>query len=202
MAIPFHKPVSSIEAIRSSIECDPQVYRWFLRYIYHPSIQKQTPINFELQKHYKTLRNFERYTWALLVILAGITLTVFLTKENLFFILGIPVIWGYYRCTSMRRKQVATISCALLNHDNENIQFESKTLFQICEIYGKGLNIPTLVDTITHQDASMRRTFIFACVTTCFIYPLDFWSNWLIIFASFFLIQTLINTPLVFDRLK
>jgi hypothetical protein len=202
MAIPFHKPVSSIEAIQSSIECDSQVCRWFLRYIYHPSVQRRTPNSVELQNHYKTLKKFERYTWALLIILAGVTITVFLTKENLFFVLGIPVLYGIYRCSSMRRKQVAAISCALLEEDRENIQFESKTLFQICEIYGKKLDIPTLVDTITGRDAIMRRTFIFACVTTCFIYPFGFWDNWVIIIGSYFLIQTFVNTPLVFDRLK
>lgn len=202
MSIPFHKPVSSIEAIKSSIECDPQVYRWFLRYIEHPSAQERTPVTVKLQKHYKTLKNLERYTWALLTILAGFTLTFLLTKKIFFLLPGIPALWGLYQCSSMRRIQVAMISCAFLNEEKKNIQLESKTLFQICEILGNRLNIPTLVDTITSQDAIMRRNFIFACVSTCFIYPFGFWDNWIIIIGSYILIQTLINTPLVFDRLK
>ena len=202
MAIPFHKAVSSIEAIQSSIEYDAQVYRWFLRYITHPAVQNRQTKCLDLQKQYNALKKFTRYTWVLLFAFLGITITVFVTTKYLFFLLAGPVIWGIYKCSSLRREKVASISCSMLKENNENIQFESKTLFQICEIYGRRLNIPTLVDTITSQDAIMRKTFICACVITCFIYPLDFWNNWLIVFASFFLIQTIINTPLVFDRLK
>lgn len=202
MAIPFHKNVSSIEALHSSIEYDAQVCRWFQRYLSHPTLQTCISKSANLHKQYNILKNLQRYTCGLLFVILAVVATVLVTKQQLLSLTILPMIWGIYKLTALRRKQTADICCAILLEDKPNIQFESKTLFQICEIYGKDLNIPTLVDTITSQDAIMRRTFIFACVTTCFIYPFGFWDNWVIIIGSYALIQTLVNTPLVFDRLK
>lgn len=202
MAIPFHKNVSSIEALHSSIEYDAQVCRWFQRYLSHPTLQARIAKSSNLKKQYTILKNWERYTCILLMIILATAATALMTKQHYLSLIIIPLIWAICKMTEQRRKQTADICCALLLEDKPLIQFESKTLFQLCEIYGKELNMPTLVDTITSQDAIMRRTFIFACVTTCFIYPFGFWDNWVIIIGSYVLIQTLVNTPLVFDRLK
>ena len=106
-----------------------------------------------------------------------------------------------YKLSTQHKENVAEISCSLLRMDREAIKLESQTLYQICEYYGKMLSISTLVDIITKQDDILRKTLIYTCVLTCFIYPLDFWNDWVIV-AAFFVVQAAINTPLVFDRLK
>ena len=46
MAIPFHKAVSSLEAIASSIDTDEQVFRWFNFLVTRPAISEHlTDVN-------------------------------------------------------------------------------------------------------------------------------------------------------------
>ena len=202
MAIPFHKAINSIESIHSSIRTDRQVYRWFLKFISHPSIKARLRDSQEDQKYYTVLKKITAYKIGIYILEAFLLAIIFITKQNILFLLGIPVLWVMYKLSTKHKENVAAISCSLLKMDREAIKLESQTLYQICEYYGKLLSIPTLVDIITKQDDILRKTLIYTCVLTCFIYPGDFLNDWVILFGSFFLVQAAINTPLVFDRLK
>jgi type IV secretory pathway VirB3-like protein len=202
MAIPFHKAINSIESIHSSIRHDRQVYRWFVKFISHPSIKARLQDSHEDKKRYAILRKITAYKIGIYILLAILLAIIFFTRQNILFLLGIPILLAIYKLSTQHKKNVAEISCSLLMADRETIKLESQTLYQICEYYGKTLSIPTLVDIIANQDDILRKTLIYTCVVTCFIYPFDFWNNWFIIFAAFFLVQAAINTPLVFDRLK
>ena len=201
MAIPFHKSINSIESIHSSIRTDRQVYRWFLKFISHPSIKARLQDSPEDQKRYAILKKITAYKIGIYILEAFLLAIIFITKQNILFLLGIPVLWVMYKLFTQHKENVAEISCSLLRMDREAIKLESQTLYQICEYYGKMLSISTLVDIITKQDDILRKTLIYTCVLTCFIYPLDFWNDWVIV-AAFFVVQAAINTPLVFDRLK
>lgn len=202
MAIPFHKAVSSVDSICSSIENDRQVYRWFIKFVSHPAIRKRLENSAEDQKLYAAVRNLETYKTAAFILLLVVLGSAFLIKQNLLIFLGVPIWWCIHQITTLHKQKVAAISRSILNADRDAIKLEAQTLYQICEYYGQNLKIPTLVDVIASQDDILRRTVIYACVLTCFIYPLDFWNNWFIVFGSFFLVQMAINTPLVFDHLK
>jgi hypothetical protein len=202
MAIPFHKAVSSIDSICSSIENDHHVHRWFTKFVSHPEIKKRLADSPADQQTYQATRILELSKTAAFVILLAVFGAAFLAKQNLLLLLGIPVLFGIHRLTELHKRKVAAISRSVLTLDREAIKLEAQTLYQICEYYGQNLKIPTLVDVIAHQDDILRHTVIYACVITCFIYPLDFWNNWFIVFGSFFLVQMAINTPLVFDHLK
>lgn len=202
MAIPFHKAVSSLESIQSTIENDSHVYRWFVKFISHPAIKKQLSNSEEACQIYTAIGKTE---WKKKILFISFLLVMALTyysKTNYLLLIELPILAGITILSGAHRKAIAKISCELLKMDREAIKLESQTLYQLCENYGTTLNIPTLVDIIARQDDILRRTVIFTCVLTCFIYPVDFWNNWFIIFGSFFLIQTAINTPLVFDHLK
>jgi hypothetical protein len=201
MAIPFHKAINSIESIHSSIRTDNQVYRWFVKFISHPSIKARLQDSDADQKRYAVLRKITAYKIGIYILLTILLAIIFFTRQKILFALGTPILFGFHKLSTQHKKNVAEISCSLLRMDRETIKLESQTLYQICEYYGKMLSITTLVDIITKQDDILRKTLIYTCVLTCFIYPLDFWNDWVIV-ASFFLVQAAINTPLVFDRLK
>lgn len=202
MAIPFHKSVSSIDSICSSIENDHHVYRWFIKFISHPEVKKRLENSLSDQKTYKALKNIELCKNAAFVFLLSVFAAAFIAKQNLLLVLGIPILFGIHKLTESHKQKVAAISRSILTLDRDAIKLEAQTLYQICENYGQLLKIPTLVDVIAHQDDILRHTVIYACVITCFIYPLDFLNNWAIVFGSFFIVQLAINTPLVFDHLK
>ena len=203
MAIPFHKAVSSIESIQSTIVNDSHVYRWFVKFISHSKIKNKLLQSDEAQKSYTLIGKIEFQKKCLFASFIIFIVTLVLLKMSLLILFGLPIIlFANSFLSSKHKNEVAKISCTVLEQDRKSTQLESQTLYQLCENYGTALNIPTLVDIIARQDAILRKTVIYVCVLTCFIYPIDFWNNWFIIFASFFLIQIIINTPLVFDHLK
>jgi hypothetical protein len=201
MAIPFHKAINSIESIHSTIRNDRHAYRWFLKFILHPSIKAQLKDSTEDQKRYAILKKITAYKTGIYILLLILFAIILFTRQKILYMLGIPILLGIHKLSTQHKENVAEISCSLLRIDRETIKLESQTLYQICEYYGKMLSIATLVDIIAKQDDILRKTLIYTCVLTCLIYPLDFWNDWVIV-ASFFLVQAAINTPLVFDRLK
>jgi hypothetical protein len=202
MAIPFHKAINNIESIHSSIRTDNQVYRWFVKFILHPSIKARLQDSDADQKRYAVLTKITVYKIGIYILLTLLISIILLAKQHILVLLGTPILFGIHKLSTQQKENVAEISCSLLRMDRETIKLESQTLYQICEYYGKMLSIPTLVDIITKQDDILRKTLIYTCVVTCFIYPFDFRNDWVILFATFFLVQAAINTPLVFDRLK
>jgi hypothetical protein len=201
MAIPFHKAINSIESIHSTIRNDRHAYRWFLKFILHPSIKAQLKDSTEDQKRYAILKKITAYKTGIYILSLILFAIILFTRQKILYMLGIPILLGIHKLSTQHKENVAEISCSLLRIDRETIKLESQTLYQICEYYGKMLSIATLVDIIAKQDDILRKTLIYTCVLTCLIYPLDFWNDWVIV-ASFFLVQAAINTPLVFDRLK
>lgn len=147
----------------------------------------------------KTLENLKIMSFILFFLLIAAAFTL---KLYLIFLFLLPLFIAIRIISKNHMLNITEISRSFLIMEPESFNLEKKTLFQICEIYGKQLEIPTLVDIITKQDDILRKTVIFAIVITCFVYPFNFWNNWLFIIASFLTIQTLINTPLVFNRLK
>jgi hypothetical protein len=202
MAIPFHKAVSSIESIRSSIETDRQVYRWFLMLITTPTVKSRLNGITANQDIYRRLRTITLGESA--CYLAGVIVLVYALslKKPLILLAGIFLIYLLQKFYAANRQAVAQLSSELLNADFPEPALGSQTLFQICEHYGLTLNIPSLVDIITRQDAIARHTLIYANIFACFIYPMSFWSIWIVILSSFYLMLAAVNTSLIFNKLK
>lgn len=201
MAIPFHKRINSIETVHSSIRHDPQVYRWFIKFVSHPSIRARLKSSHEDQERYALLKKITTCQTGIYILLMLLIIVIFLTRQFIWLALSIPILLRMHKLTTAQKKNIAEISCSLLKMDSESLNLESKTLYQICEHYGRILSTSSLVDIITKQDDILRKTIIYTCVVTCLIYPIGFWNDWIIL-ASFILARAVINTPLVFDRLK
>jgi hypothetical protein len=196
MAIPFHKRINSIETVHSSIRNDPQVFRWFIKFVSHPAVRARLKDSPEDQKHYVLLKKITACQTVIYILWMLLTAVIFLTKQGIWLMLGLPLLLRMHKLSTQQKTNVADLSCSILKADHD-----TKTLYQICEYYGKSLSTATLVDIITKQDDILRRTIIYVCVLTCLIYPIGFWNDWIIL-STFILARALINTPLVFDRLK
>ncbi len=202
MAIPFHKAVSSIESIQSSIETDRQVYRWFLMLISLPLIKNQLSDISQSSQLYKKAQKIiiaEMVIYGTLMILI---FSIYMTHQKLLALAVLPLFLILQRIYAANRYCVAKISVLLLRRDFEPSQLASQTIFQICEHYSRKLDIPSLVDIITRQDGIARKTLIYANVFACFIYPLDFWHIWAVIIFSFYLVLAATHTSFIFNKLK
>lgn len=200
MAIPFHKRINSIETVVNSIRYDPQVFRWFTKFVAHPAIRERLKDSAENQKLYAQLRTITARQTVLFILSAALIMTVYFTRQPVGLLLGIPITMALYQLSARQKNAVAEITASVLRMDSESIQLEAKTLYQVCEYYGNRLGITSLVSIIARQDDILRRTVIYVCVLTCLIYPIV-WNDWAIL-CAFILMRAVINTPLVFDRLK
>jgi hypothetical protein len=202
MAIPLHKAVSSLESIQSSVETDRQVYRWFLMLISVPTVKARlsgTPANRELYQRLRVIALGEIACYAAGVIVLASALNL---KQPALLLAGIVLLYMLQKLYAANRRTTAQLSANLLTADFSGPSLGNQTLFQICEYYGRALDIPSLVDTITRQDAIARNTLIYANIFACFIYPMNFWSIWILILSSFYLVSAAVHTSVIFNKLK
>lgn len=200
MAIPFHKRINSIETVVNSIRYDNQVFRWFAKFVAHPAIRERLKDSPDDQKHYREIATITVQQNGLFILSAALIATVYLTHRPVGLLLGIPIAMALYQLSARQKNHVAEITASIIQRDSETIKLEAKTLYQVCEYYGNQLSLTSLVSIIARQDDILRRSVIYVCVLTCLIYPVG-WNDWAILIA-FILVRAVINTPLVFDRLK
>jgi hypothetical protein len=200
MAIPFHKAVSSNESIKSSIQTDSQVYRWFLMLILTPTVKTKLNAPQDLTL-YRRIRAITLAEMALYAGMIAVFVYVFITKALVALLAAVTALIVLQRIHISHRRDVASLAIRLLTLDFPTT-LNAQTLFQICEHYAVKLNTPSLVDIITRQDHIGRTTIIYANIFACFIYPMDFWHIWVTILCSFYLVLTIVNTSAIFNRLK
>ncbi len=197
----FHKAVSSLEAILSSIETDEQVYRWFTLLIIQPEVVKHLASSTSDQLYAKLKQFTVLQRTIYLACFLGLVAVIF-WKKFLYLTLGLIVIYPLYKIHKDKKKIVIEISSTLLQKDYEKNELSQKTLYQLCEIYSRKYNIPSLVDTIYALDNISRKAIIFTFIFTAFIYPLKVWQIFLSIFIAFLLIQAVLKTSFIYKNLK
>ena len=179
MPVSFHKNVSSIEAIASSIETDEQVYRWFTFLIVQPALKanllKEENAG-ELYAQFKKAALLQRTLYSFLLLCLCI---IVFSKKFVYLGAGILFIYPLIKIHLKKKDCVVKISTLLLKHDFDMAELCQKTLYQLGEIYSRKYNIPSLVDTIYALDNVSRKAIIFAFIFTAFIYPLKVWQIFL-----------------------
>ncbi len=202
MAIPFHKAVSSLEAIASSIDTDEQVFRWFNFLVTRPAISEHlTDVN-HAATLYPRLRKILCLQLLLNVLIVGLLVLIIVSKQYVYLWAGLLFIYPLFKLNQNQKKLVVEISTELLKKDFQLEDLCQKTLYQLCEIYSKKYNIPSLVDTIYHLDNISRKTIMCVFIFTCFIYPLKVWQIFATTIASYFVIQIILKIPFIYKNLK
>jgi hypothetical protein len=167
-----------------------------------PDIKKQlnqSQPNEQLYKRLQKIIAFELFIYGSIIVLA---LFIFMTHQKILALAALPIFIVLQKLYSANRSCVAKISVSLITQDISPAQIASQTLFQICENYSRKLNIPSLVDAITHQDEIARKILIYTQIFCCYIYPLDFCYIWITLACSFFVTLAAINTSFIYNKLK
>ena len=189
----------NMQAIKNSIASDRQTYRWFLMLICLPDIRQQLSAMDNGQAQYKSIKRIRIAEVGMYALLAALWAAVFVSRQPWGFLLGmIPLAMLAY-LSKKSRQRVAAISEEFLL---KNADLGQQTLFELCEGLSKKFNIPSLVDTITHQDFIVRKSLLYTIVFISIISSHDAWTMWNVLFAIYFLVLAAFNTSIILQKLK
>lgn len=198
-----NSPVSSLEALASSIRCDHQVYRWFLRLIRLGDVRAWCRNQDSGKELYDRLSKISLlingiYCLGLSVAFLSVALSDFRILWWNLLIAGIG--FSLYK---YKRGIVSELGKILICKDFEPADVSQNTLYEIGEFYGRKYQIASLVDMIYVTDNIVRNTFIVVTIAVCFIYPVEQFLNILIILAcSYFVVFSVINSAVVYNKIK
>jgi hypothetical protein len=195
--------VSNIEALVNSIRTDKQVFRWFLFLIVQPPLISRLSGKNEVALLYDKLKRIIIQQRFLFIGLLIGTLALIALQKYLY-LFGLALfIYPIYKFSQAKQQCVAQISEHLLRSDFEENALCTKTLYQICEIYSRQHNIPSLVDAIYVQDNVARKTIIYSFVFTAWIYPLaNIWAVFIAVILAYHIISAITQSSFIFKYLK
>ena len=116
--------------------------------------------------------------------------------------MGIILIYFYYVAHQKIKECASSISSRLIARDFDETSLQKNTLYQIGEFYGRKYKIKSLVHNITSVDATIRTILFCSLFSFSFIHPVSFWRYWGIIVGTYYILNTLLNTPLFYKILE
>jgi len=199
-------PVSSIQAITSSIQCDFQVYRWFDSLVTLPAVKNLLISKSAAKQPYIDLKKTTFFQNFLTGILLGVFIIFFLTHNPLILVLTAPVIYYCFKIHKRARALVSQISSLLFAQDFEDSKLRQNTLYQLMEFYGNTYRVPSFIDVISRLDDICRKVLLLLLLADfiiyAFIYQFPLWINVLFIMALYYSIYALLNSTFFYRHIK
>lgn len=202
MNSPAQEQISSLDAIVNSIENDGHVYNWFAFMVTRPEVRSRFQSRDEIQRLYRRLQKATFWQNLIYIIFFCIGLWIILFKQIHVAWIAILVLYPFWKLYQEKTACVKNISHHILSEDFEPEELFQKTLYQVCEIYSRKLDIPSLVDAIYAIDKTSRKTILFIIVFVCFVYPLGVLRGGLLLFLIYRTVFTVANMPFIYKRLK
>jgi len=194
--------ITSLTALQRTIETDQDVFRWFLYLISQAAVKTEIATENNIQQLYTRLKItifYQQALWALFLVLAFFT---YHSKEYLPILLGAVVLLFCFILNQKVKRLVTEISTSMISRDFQKSNFGQQTLFQIGEFYVKKYNVKSLLMMLTSVDMVIRKVLLYAWIIATFINPLGFRNFCLFIIAAYIIVSALINSSLIYNRLK
>ena len=202
MAASENRDLSTIESIKSTIDTDTHVYRWFLFLILQPSVRTQTTSIEGNSRSYAILKSAMRaqaITGAVFVLL--ILLGYFL-KEPAFFGVSTFLLYPIFRLHMKKKGSVISISGSFLEADPEKSLLTKQTLYKICEHYVRKHKVPSMVDYICFSNRFLRWTLLGGFVLTVVILPFKGLENGLAFLLVYLAGYVFVNSTAVYKFIR
>ncbi|MCK5014050.1 MAG: hypothetical protein KAS66_09530 [Candidatus Omnitrophica bacterium] len=195
-------PVTSINALISTIKTDKQVRWWFVCLLLQRALKEELSQNKEAGALYKKFRSILCLEKVIFFLLLIVFLLVIVTRQFQYSFL--PVIFFVISVfLQVRKRQYIVKVCTfLLKRDFDRSLFARKTLYQIGEFYGRKYNVVSLVNTVTSVDNMTRKAVFYTIIFATFIYPLSFWQIGFSVLAAYYIFYGIASAIFVYKRAK
>lgn len=201
MSAPGNIPVTSLNALSSSIQNDGQVSRWFEFLVTRPGLRQSLSADSVLASCYKRVDNLRTIETTLVFLFASLILGARFWQPTLLFFLGLFLLWRYVATRTNKAQMIAQITLSLVSQDFPKDRLLVTSLYQLGEFYSERYHIPSLVDTIYFLDKVARWVILSALLITFYVIPLSFFWPPISAFIAAVLIDSLLKIDLIYKHL-
>jgi len=192
-------PISSTNAIKSTITTDALVFRWFLYLISQEKTKSDLVADGII---YARLKKAIIYQNLCLIILLAILIYIFLTKQFIVLCVVVIIVFVYFKLLQAVREHVALLSLKIIAKHFKPDSVGHHTLYQIGERLANQYHIKSLVMSMTSVDIIIRRAVLYALFFVSFIFPLNFLPFCGFVFAIYWATHAIINMAVVYNHLS
>ena len=195
----LNSPISSTNAITSTIATDPLVFRWFLYLISQKKVRRDLAAD---GAAYSRLKKSIICQNLCSVALLAVLLYIFLTKQFLFLCGGAILAFIYLKLVQAVHKHVALLGMKVIGKHFDSGSVCYHTLYQIGERLAKHYHVRSLVMSMTSVDIIVRRIPLFVLVLVAFILPLNILPMWGSVLVAYWVACIIVNTSVVYNHLS
>jgi len=194
-------PISSIKAIKSTIETDALVFRWFLYLITQEKVKRDLTAESQDNKVYDRLKIIIVAQTLSSIVLFGLLIYVVISREFIFLSAVAIIFLITFTLQQAVRRHVSRISYRLIAQHFKPADLGKNTLYQIGEFFAEKYKIKSLVMAMTSIDVIIRKVLLYSIVFALFIFPLAFFPTWVLVLIVYWMTSAIINTSVVYKHL-
>jgi len=202
--MPFEKikTPTTVQSIKSSIETDKYVRRWFLHLIYQEKAQTVLSRDQEHSALLKKIQVIERIQVVLnCALLVVFVFSLFWWVKALIFPLA-AFFYAFFSLRGTKKQLIKELSIALILIEFKEEDLSEYSLYQLCEKLAKDNNIISLVKSINACDTVLRITMLISFVFASFVFPLGFWMYLAVVGGIFFVTFEIFSFKLFFNLIN
>lgn len=192
-------PISSTNAIKSTITADALVFRWFLYLLSREKAKSDLAsdgaVYVQLKKTIITQNLCS-------IVMLAVLFYIFLTQQFIVLLAAAIIMFVYFKLQKAVREHVALLSLKIIAKHFKPDDVGHHTLYQIGERLANQYHVKSLVMSMTSVDIIIRRTVLYAIIFAAFIFPLNFLPFWGFVLAIYWVTYTIINTSPVYSHLS
>ena len=192
-------PISSTNAIKSTITTDALVFRWFLYLIGQKEARSDLVAD---SATYARLKKAIITQNICLILLLAVSVYIFLTKNFIILCAVAALLFIYFKLRQGVREHVALLSLKIIAKHFNTDRLRQHTLYQIGERLADHYHVRSLVMSMTSVDAIIRRVILYAFLFVSCVVPFDFLPFWGMLFAVYWAAHTIVNTAVVYNHLS
>lgn len=197
----FKNP-TTIESIKSSIDTDTHVYRWFLNLILQPSVRQQFDGIDGPEQTYATLRAVMRVQGTVAGLFLLIMLLGYFLKDPAYFWVSAFLMYPIFRLHMKKKHCVISITERLFETDPEKTLLMKQTLYKTCEQYSRKHKVPSMVDYICFSNRILRWTLLIGFVLTIVVLPFRGIENGIAFLLVYLAVYAFVNSTAVHKVIK
>lgn len=202
MTSPTNIPITSLNALISSIHLDGLVYKWFEFLITQRTMTSELSHIEEMSNYYNVIKKTTQNQILIAILIFLVFLIALLTHDlrfTLFLILLTGLFWHYQK---QKIHSVALISKHIILRDFSPEKLSLITLYQICEIYSRRYRINSLVDTIYYTDKWGRAILLITILVIWFAIPILFAYQVILAFLTYHLVLFFLKSIFIYKNLS
>lgn len=194
--------ITSPAAIKSTIETDNHVFRWFLFLIGQKDVKKEFIERTKDGKIYTRLKLLLIIQWLCSLFLMVSLIYMLMTRQIIIAGALVLALLIHFMVEQDARRKVSAMSLKIIAWHFDGNVLGRNSLYQIGEKLANQYHVRSLVLSMVSVDEIIRKTLLYAIIFVSFIFPMEEMISWGIIITAYWLANVIINIAGVYKNLS